>query len=173
MPARRILQLGDPILREISRPVAPELSGGVIQDLDDTLAEFRRTHGFGRGISGIQIGEALRVIFLEVEGRKYQLINPEYIFRSEEKFSLFDDCFSFPNLMVRLERHLKVKLRHQDLYGAWHELEATAAMSELVQHEMDHLDGILAVDHAKSPLDLMTREEFLRQGRPSPIRSLV
>jgi len=163
MPARRILQLGDPILREVSRPVEPALAGQVIEDLEDTLAEFRRSHGFGRGISAVQIGEVIRVIFLRVEGRRYELINPEYTFQSQERFMLFDDCFSFPHLMVRLERHNTVRLRYQDRKGAWQKMEASGAMSELVQHEMDHLDGVLAVDHARSALDLWTREEFLRQ----------
>jgi peptide deformylase len=163
MPARRILQLGDPRLREVSQNLQPAAAGPVLSDLEATLAEFRRTHGFGRGISAIQIGEAVRVIFLEVEGRRHELINPEFSFRSSERFSLYDDCFSFPNLMVRLERHCRVSLRHQDRDGSWHELSAAGAMSELIQHEMDHLDGILAVDHARSPMDLMTREEYLRQ----------
>lgn len=163
MAIRRILQLGDPLLREVSRPIDPADAGGVIKDLADTLDEFRRTHGFGRGISAIQIGKAVRVIFLRFEGVNYELINPEYTFRSEERFELFDDCFSFPHLMVRLQRHREVGLRHQDRVGGWRELTARNALSELIQHEMDHLDGVLAVDHAKTSRDLMTREEFLRQ----------
>ncbi len=163
MAARRILQLGDPALRAVSSPVEPATTGGVLRDLEDTLDHFRATHGFGRGISAIQIGEALRVIFLRVEGVRYELINPEYIERSLDKFELMDDCFSFPNLMVRLERHQRVGLQYQDQAGEWRELWAEGALAELIQHEMDHLDGILAVDHARSSLDLVTREEFLRQ----------
>lgn len=164
MPARRILQLGDPLLRQVSASIDPALAGSVIEDLEATLQEFRRSHGFGRGISAIQIGQAVRVIFLQVDGRRYELINPEYVFRSPERFALYDDCFSFPNLMVRLERHLRVVLRHQDRRGRWSDLPAEGSMSELIQHEMDHLDGVLAVDHAKTAADLMTREEYLRQA---------
>lgn len=163
MPVRRILQLGHPILREVSRRVEPAEAAPILRDLEDTLAEFRRTHGFGRGISAIQIGVPARVIFLEVEGRRYELLNPEYTFRSDEKFVLYDDCFSFPHLMVRLERHRGVGLRHQDRTGEWRELTAVDSLSELIQHEMDHLDGVLAVDHARTAIDLMTREEYLRQ----------
>jgi peptide deformylase len=65
--------------------------------------------------------------------------------------------------MVRLERHQRVGLQYQDQAGEWRELWAEGALAELIQHEMDHLDGILAVDHARSSLDLVTREEFLRQ----------
>lgn len=164
MPARPILLLGHPMLREISEPVAdPSTARLLLRDLEATLHEFRRTHGFGRGISAVQIGELRRVIFMQVDGRKYELVNPEYTWRSEEKFTLWDDCFSFPDLMVKLERHRRIVLRYQKPTGEWRVLEAEGALAELVQHEMDHLDGVLAVDHAGSSRDLAMRAERLRQ----------
>jgi peptide deformylase len=166
MPARRILQLGDPLLRQVSAPVVDfRLAVPVLDDLDDTLAAFRRSHGFGRGISAIQIGVALRVIFLRVDSSTFELINPAFTAKSPDTFELWDDCFSFPNLMVRLTRHCAVSLRHQDRNGAWREFDATGSLAELLQHELDHLDGILAVDHAAPPLALATREEWLRQNK--------
>src|SRR5947209_7233252 len=112
MAALRILQLGDAILREISRPVAvPSDAGPVLDNLRDTLHEFQRTHGFGRGISAVQIGVAQRVIYIEFQGTRYSLINPEYEWLSQEKFQLWDDCFSFPELMVWLERSQSLRLR--------------------------------------------------------------
>ncbi len=163
MPVRRILQLGDPHLRTISTPAEPFQAQEVLRDLEDTLAEFRRTHGFGRGISAIQIGAAVRLIFLKVDGVRYELINPEYTWQSPEMFPLWDDCFSFPDLMVHLRRHQRVRIRYQDAAGSWAELAAEGALSELIQHEMDHLDGILAVDRAEGPNPLATREEWTRQ----------
>ncbi|MCS7043984.1 MAG: peptide deformylase [Bryobacteraceae bacterium] len=164
MAVRRILELGDETLRRVSAPALdPGTARRVMQDLEDTLADFRARHGFGRGISAIQIGEPLRLIFLHVEGRRYELVNPVYVEKSEETFELWDDCFSFPDLMVRLRRHVRVVLEHEDLQGKRHRLEAEWALSELIQHEMDHLDGILAVDHARSGRDFMTRREWLRQ----------
>jgi|GEM_PF-496882 len=169
MATHRILQLGDPVLRSVSQPVAgPAGAASVIRDLQDTLAEFRRAHGFGRGISAVQIGQAVRVIFCLVDGVRFELINPEWVWLSPEKFSLWDDCFSFPGLMVWLERSKHVRLRHQDLDGNWHELEASGAMAELLQHEMDHLDGILSVDHARTPYDFSTRAEWLRRNARPP-----
>ncbi len=167
MAAKRILQLGDPTLRLISRPVdEPASAAVVLGDLEDTLAEFRRTRGFGRGISAIQIARP-RVIFCQVDGVRYELINPEWVWRSEEKFGLWDDCFSFPNLMVWLERSRQVRLRHQNRAGQWLEFEASDAMAELLQHEMDHLDGVLSVDHARDPRSCSTRDEWgRRQGIP-------
>jgi peptide deformylase len=150
MSARRILQLGDPLLRAVSAPVAkPADARGVFQDLRDTLHEFQRTHGFGRGISAVQIGEPKRLIYIELEGRAYCLRNPEYEWQSEEKFELWDDCFSFPGLLVRLERSVGVRIRFWNEAGEVERVEANGGFSELLQHEIDHLDGILAVDRAR------------------------
>jgi peptide deformylase len=166
MAVHRILQLGDPILRHISRPVAHATSAhATIRDLRDTLHEFQRTHGFGRGISAIQIGSPLRVIYLEFEGAELPLINPEYEWLSEEKFRLWDDCFSFPDLLVWLERSQSLRLRYTDPHGHHQTLDAAGPLAELIQHEMDHLDGILAIDRAKPPHGLATREEWTRQTR--------
>ncbi len=165
MAIRRILQLGDPLLRTISAPVADFAAApSVLSDLADTLGEFRRAHGFGRGISAIQIGAPVRIIYLRFEDTVYELINPVYTTQSAEMFELWDDCFSFPNLLVWLQRHRSVTLRYQDRHGRFHELSAEGSLAELVQHEMDHLDGILAVDRAPSSA-LATREEWLRQRK--------
>ncbi len=161
---RRILELGDDTLRQVSAPARdPGEIRRVMRDLEDTLADFRRRHGFGRGISAIQIGEPLRLIFLEVSGRRYELINPVFVEKSSETFEMWDDCFSFPDLMVRLRRHTRVVIEYENPEGGRQRLEAEHALSELIQHEMDHLDGVLAVDHARSSRDLMTRREWLRQ----------
>jgi peptide deformylase len=164
MPVRRILQLGDPLLRAVSAPVATAAQAAAIfDDLRDTLHEFQRTHGFGRGISAVQIGQPLRLIYIEIEGRAYWLRNPLFEFLSAEKFQLWDDCFSFPNLMVWLERSATVRVRYEDESGAARIIEASGAFSELLQHEIDHLDGILAVDRALDRNSLSTRDEFLRR----------
>ena len=165
MAVRHVLQLGDPLLRAVSKPVPPEDAAATLQDLEETLAEFRRGHGFGRAISAIQIGQAVRVIFLQLGGLRYELINPEITWFGPDTFTLWDDCFSFPNLLVRLERRRALRLRYQTPSGAARELEAFGALSELIQHEMDHLDGVLAVDRALDRDSLCTREEWLRRYR--------
>ncbi|HEX3875586.1 MAG TPA: peptide deformylase [Bryobacteraceae bacterium] len=163
MPERRILQLGDPILREVSAPAGSEESREIFEDLRDTLHEFQRTHGFGRGISAVQIGHLKRLIYIEIGGRTYALRNPVYEFQSEEKFAMWDDCFSFPDLLVWLERHQAVRVRYEDENGAAQILEAEGAFSELLQHEIDHLEGVLAVDRALGPNAFCTREEYNHQ----------
>src|SRR5215813_12407431 len=111
MAACRILQLGDPLLRVVSNPVSEAGEAApVFEDLRDTLHTFQRTHGFGRGISAVQIGEPQRLIYIELDGRAFRLRNPEYEYQSEERFQLWDDCFSFPNLLVWLERHESVRI---------------------------------------------------------------
>jgi peptide deformylase len=162
MPVRPILELGNPVLRSVSAPIACVADAReVLVDLRDTLHEFQRTRGFGRGISAVQIGELVRLIHIEFDGQSLCLHNPEYQSRSSEVFGLWDDCFSFPDLMVWVERHRTVTLRYQDEQGAPRTLEASGALSELVQHEMDHLDGVLAVDRGAAGRDsLCTRAEW-------------
>jgi peptide deformylase len=163
MPARRILQLGDPLLRAISTPADTAEAAGIFIDLRDTLHEFQRTHGFGRGISAVQISETKRLVYIEFDGRAYYLRNPVYEMQSEEKFTLWDDCFSFPDLLVWLERSQIVRIRYEDQHGKAQVLEATGALSELLQHEIDHLDGILAVDRALGRDAFCTRTEYARR----------
>jgi peptide deformylase len=170
MSIRRILQLGDPLLRTVSEPVSePSAATLVFEDLRATLHEFRRTHGFGRGISAVQIGEPKRLIYIEFEGAAYAIRNPEYELRSEAKFRLWDDCFSFPGLLVFLERSETVRIRYEDTAGGLQRLQATGALSELLQHEIDHLDGILAIDHALDRNSICTREEYERRYAPQAI----
>ncbi len=157
MSIERIRQLGDPVLRERSCEV--EEAASTLTNLRDTLHEFQRSRGFGRGISAAQIGVLERVIYLEFEGTAYSLVNPVVEEATEERFRLWDDCFSFPDLLVWLERAEGVRMRYRDEAGVERVLEARGALSELLQHEMDHLDGVLAVDRA---LELITREEYRR-----------
>lgn len=161
MAAQRIRQLGDPLLRAISVAVDPRHA--TFDDLRDTLHEFRREHGFGRGISAVQIGRLERLIYLEMDGVAYSLINPEFVSLSEATFELWDDCFSFPGLLVRLHRSQSCALGYHRPDGTRYELHASGALSELLQHEMDHLDGILAIDRAMGRDSLITRPEWLRQ----------
>jgi peptide deformylase len=166
MPARRILELGDPMLRSVSAPVPdPAAATLVFRDLRATLDEFRRTHGFGRGISAVQIGEPKRLIYIEFDGNAYALRNPEYEYVSQAKFRVWDDCFSFPDLLVLLERHVAVTVRYLDLEGGEQRIRATGALSELLQHEIDHLDGILAIDRAIDRESYCTRAEYERRYR--------
>jgi peptide deformylase len=90
------------------------------------------------------------------------LINPEIVWEESRKIELWDDCFSFPDLMVRVLRAAQIRVEYQDERGEKNILEASGDLSELLQHEIDHLDGILAVERAISPQSFSTRKELER-----------
>lgn len=150
MPVREILLLGDPQLWHPSAPVANVHSREtreIISDLAATLDDFREQNGFGRGIAAPQIGAERRIIFINV-GESFPLINPQIARASREMIEMWDDCFSIPNLMIRVRRHAEVDVNYTDEHGAQRMMKARGALSELLQHEIDHLDGILATDRA-------------------------
>jgi peptide deformylase len=171
MAIQTVLQLGDPKLREVAaavlNPRSPEIAT-LVEDLADTLAHWRSTTGYGRGIAAPQIGVAQRLIFLQLPGAQpWPLVNPEIIERSADKIVVWDACLSFLSIFMQVERHREIKVRYQDLQGQWQENQAGAErdLSELLQHEIDHLDGILAVDRITDMRTLCTREEFEKRYR--------
>jgi peptide deformylase len=150
MPVREILLLGDPQLWHPSAPVVNARSREtreIIGDLAATLNDFNQRNGFGRGIAAPQIGVERRIIFVNV-GESFPLINPKIVRAGREMMELWDDCFSIPNLMIRVRRHAEVDVSFTDEYGSERTLKAQGAFSDLLQHEIDHLDGILATDRA-------------------------
>jgi peptide deformylase len=179
MAIRTVLQLGDPGLRNATKrvedPQAPEIRT-LVEDLADTLAFWRKTTGYGRGIAAPQIGTNLRVIFLRLPGEDpWPLVNPEIIARSEEKIVVWDACLSFLSIFMQVERQKEITVRYQDLRGDWHEIRAGEErnLSELLQHEIDHVDGILAIDRITDIRTLCTREEFekrYRAGSPYAVK---
>jgi peptide deformylase len=167
MAEREILHLGNPILWEKSAPVEDVSSQDTVElihDLDDTLAAFRKGNGFGRGIAAPQIGMLKRVIFIRMGdgGFTGALINPRIVWADEAMIELWDACFSLPSLMVKVARAAKVKVEHIDSDGLPQVLEAEEDFSELLQHEIDHLDGILAVQRALTMKSFSTREQWKR-----------
>jgi peptide deformylase len=168
MPKREILQLGNPALLEKCAPIADLTSAetqSIIRDLSDTLSGFRQATGFGRGIAAPQIGVLKRVIFVRMQpaGFTSAMVNPEIVWTSDARFELWDDCFSFPDLMVRVSRARQIRVEYKDERGADQIIEAEGDLSELLQHEIDHLDGILAVERAISPRAFSTRAELQRR----------
>jgi peptide deformylase len=166
MAVQPILQLGNPVLRQRCVPVADPASPEVrdlVRDLADTLAHWRSETGYGRGIAAPQIGVLQRVVFLQLPGEKpWPFINPEIVRRSEQKIVVWDACLSFLSIFMQVERHREITVRYQKLDGHVIEVEASEEnnLSELLQHEIDHLDGILAIDRVTDLKTIVTREEF-------------
>ncbi|MBX3279722.1 MAG: peptide deformylase [Acidobacteria bacterium] len=169
MPVCEILLLGNPMLWRPSSVVADPSSSATaatIADLAATLSDFRARHGFGRAIAAPQIGRLERIIFvrLDAAGLERPLVNPVITSRSDEMFELWDDCFSFPDLMVRVRRHRAVTVEYSDPEGIRRHWSVEGDISELLQHEIDHLDGVLAVDRAVDARGLAVRRELQRRA---------
>lgn len=161
----KVLILGNPLLNEVSEEVhqfdAIETQAN-IRMLKNTLEEFRKENGFGRGIAAIQIGIKKRIIALNLGEKTFCVINPEITWKSEEVFRMWDDCMSFPDIVVKVERHKSISIKYQDESGLkkeWDKISQDA--SELLQHEIDHLDGILAVERAITKKDILYKKEYL------------
>ena len=164
MAVRRILLLGNPILRKrcsTVRDFSLKETRTTIADLRDTLEDFRKRRGFGRGIAAPQIGSTLRVIFIRLGGLA-ALINPKILKRSTQMIELWDDCFSFPDILVKVRRHRRIEISYVDEAGERKILKAGDALSELLQHEIDHINGVLAIDRAVTKRDIILRSEFPR-----------
>ena len=162
--AAAILQLGDPRLRQVSTPVTDFTDPTFQENYDQlfaTLAAYRRTHGFGRAISAPPVGVSQRFIALNLGSRPQLLVNPAVTWTSPDPFTMWDDCMSFPSLLVRVRRWSSISLRYYDGHGTLHDWERLdQAAAELLQHELDHLDGILAVDRALDRNALILRDVF-------------
>ena len=150
-----ILRLGDPRLRQVGEPVADVHDPAVVADgerLMQALADFRAAHGFGRAIAAPQIGVFRRMIAVNFGAGPFVICNPVLREKSEETMTVWDDCMSFPGIMVRVRRHRHITLDFELLAdGSKHTFaHINEAASELIQHEYDHLDGILSVDRAET-----------------------
>lgn len=146
----KILKLGNPRLHDVSMPVEKsELAElePVIKDLHDTLMEFRAMYNAGRAIAAPQIGVLKKIIYLNID-KPVLIINPELFELSPQMMEVWDDCLCFPELFVRVKRHESCKIRFLDREWNAQIWELNGDLSELLQHEYDHLIGILATQHA-------------------------
>lgn len=164
MAVRRILLLGDPTLYEPSVRVEerdlPALQS-VVEDLHDTLIDFQERTGVGRAIAAPQIGVRKRLVYMHIDS-PVVFINPELDRKSEEMIELWDDCMCFPDILVRVRRHRSCRITYRDLDWVEHQNVLENDLSELLQHEVDHLDGILATQRALNDRSFALRNERAR-----------
>ena len=150
MAVKEILLLGNPRLFEICEPVHEaqlDQIKPIIQDLHDTLMTFRAKYNAGRAIAAPQIGAMKRLVYMHIE-EPVIFINPVLDLKSTEMMELWDDCMSFPDILVKVHRHQQCRITYRDENWEEHSMELEGDLSELLQHEVDHLDGILAVQRA-------------------------
>ena len=150
MAIREILLLGNPKLYQLSEPVREtdlEDLRAVVVDLHDTMMDFKKRHGRGRAIAAPQIGVMKRLVYMHID-KPVVFFNPVLDKESEQMIELWDDCMSFPELVVRVRRHRSCRVTYRDQDWTERQMSLEGDLSELLQHEVDHLDGILAVQRA-------------------------
>lgn len=169
---------GDPALREKSEPV--EQFDGELSELADRMIEFMREHR-GVGLAAQQVGrtEALCVIDIPADmdvgpdGERLnpnlemplRLVNPNITVRSEEKDTADEGCLSFPGIYVPVTRSRSITLSYRDVSGAEHTADVSGLAARAVQHELDHLDGLLVCDRVSQLKRIAVSGKFKRLRR--------
>jgi peptide deformylase len=161
MALRDILILPDKRLRQVSEPVK-KIDAGIrklVEDMFETMYEAP-----GIGLAAIQVGEPKRVITMDLAKKEdpknpQVFINPEILWASEDKAIYEEGCLSIPEYYSDVERPAQVKVKYLDLDGKTHELEATGLLATCLQHEIDHLNGVLFIDH----LSKLKRDRVLKK----------
>lgn len=162
MAIREILLLGNENLYKACKEIKKEeidKAKKIIGDLHDTMMDFRKKYGFGRAIAAPQIDEAYRIIYMNFGEHSIEFINPRLEAVDKEQFIMWDDCMSYPGLEVKLKRYERVRVTYRDLQWKEHIVEYDGDLAELIQHEYDHLDGILAVQRAIDNKSLRINKE--------------
>ena len=156
-----IVEVPDPRLKKVAAPV------GAIDDrlrklADDMLETMYLAPGIGLAAPQIGVMERLLVMDVEAKGappKPWRMFNPEITWRSEEKRVNEEGCLSIPDQYADVERPAEVKVRYLDETGAEQQIHAKGLLSVCVQHEIDHLDGILFIDH----ISRLKREMLMRR----------
>lgn len=154
MTVREIRLFGDPVLKTASDPIG-EITPSVkslISDLEETTAIPGRA-----GVAANQIGVNLRAFSFHVDGQVGHLINPEIVEVSEEVVVVDEGCLSLPELWGKTPRHTKVRVRGMRVSGEEIEIEAEGLLAQVMQHELDHLNGLVYLDR----LDAVARKEAM------------
>jgi len=164
----KIAQLGQPILRQVADPVSGEEIASLafqqlINDMLETLAQEQ-----GAGLAGPQVSAAKRIFLAailppgepEAPPGMEVFINPRLVAASAEQAPAWEGCLSFPELLVRVPRHRGVRIQYLDRQGQSRTLELYEFPARVVQHELDHLDGILTLDRAASTRDIIKASEI-------------
>ncbi|MBW2149356.1 MAG: peptide deformylase [Deltaproteobacteria bacterium] len=167
MAVREILHFGNPALRATCSAIDEERPDqGIMKDLQDTLTHLQRMEGLGRGLAAPQIGHQVRAVYINAPAWEGFLLNPHVVNRSDETFEIMDGCFSAAlSFFGPVKRHRWVEVCYRDATMKPCQEAFRGDMSELIQHEMDHLNGILFIDRLTDPSRIMTRGEWEKRCR--------
>ena len=163
MSKKKILTLPDPILRKTSEPVE-KIDKKIKNLMDDMLETMYAAPGIG--LAAVQIGILKRIIVIDLakEGEKKKpifIVNPEIISQSSDLVSYEEGCLSIPNQFAEVERPNTCKIKFLDYEGNKKELEAKGLLSTCIQHEIDHLNGILFIDY----LSKLKKEIIIKKAK--------
>jgi peptide deformylase len=169
MALRDIIILPDKRLRSVSKPavaIGDEIRT-LVADMFETMYEAP-----GIGLAAIQVGVPSRVIVMDLSKREAEaeprvFINPEITWSSEEKSLYEEGCLSIPDVHEDVERPARVKIRYLDLEGKVHEEDAEGLFATCIQHEVDHLNGVLFIDH----ISKLKRERITKKFTKAAKRS--
>ncbi len=161
MAKKQILAIPDPLLRKVSEPVN-SVNKEVKNLMDDMLETMYAAPGIG--LAAVQIGVLKRIIVIDLSKDNEKknplfIVNPEITFKSNELISYEEGCLSIPNQFAEVKRPSSCKLNFLDYNGKKKEISADGLLATCIQHEVDHLDGILFIDHlSKLKKDLILKK---------------
>lgn len=149
-----ILTVPDPVLRKKAKEVT-KIDAQAKKIIEEMLETLQNNPRGGIGLAAPQVGHSLRIILVK-DGRDegsatFVLVNPEIIKTSKEKESAYEGCLSIPNLYAQVERHLRLVVRAQNKNGKKVSIKASNLLARVLEHEIDHLDGILITDKMIGP----------------------
>jgi len=168
MALRPILIIPDSQLRKVSEPVTDfnDEIRNLAMDMQETMYEAP-----GIGLAAIQIGVPKRVITIDIEKSEETppdlkiIINPEIIWKSEDTAIYKEGCLSIPEYFEEVERPAEVTVRYQDLDGKHQEIKADGLLATCLQHEIDHLNGVLFIDHLSRLKKSMVMKKFIKSAK--------
>jgi peptide deformylase len=167
MALRDILILPDKRLRQVSKPVAKIDSSikKLVADMFETMYDAP-----GIGLAAIQIGEPRRIVTMDLSKKEGEtqpqvFINPEIVDESDDKSVHEEGCLSIPEYYEEVERPASVTVKYLDLDGKQHEVKATGLFATCIQHEIDHLNGVLFIDHISKLKRDRVVKKFTKQAK--------
>ena len=175
MPVKPLVILPDPVLRQVSTPVE-RVDADVKRLADDMLETMYDAPGIG--LAAIQVGLPLRMLVIDLSREDEPrdpavFINPEILSSSDERNVHEEGCLSIPDYYAEVERPASIRVRYVDAGGAQHEVDADGLLATCLQHEIDHLNGVLFIDHISRLKREMVVKKFRKLARDKVSGPLV
>jgi peptide deformylase len=175
MAIREIIKLPNKRLRLLSEPVK-QIDAGIRKLVDDMFETMYKAPGIG--LAAIQLGVAKRVITMDLSKKEDDhepqvFINPEILWQSEERAKFEEGCLSIPDYYEEVERPAEVKVKYLDLAGKKREIDAKGLFATCLQHEIDHINGVLFIDHLSKLKRDRVIKKFTKVARSSATKNVV